>query len=94
MSPLLFRCKECMERQLVPASMRGTPSSPCGHRGTAAWLWLANKPCPSSLGQVPRALKNILIPKGLSVGRENLLERRELPSAPPLCPQAMVSQTL
>lgn len=47
-----------------------------------------DKARPSSLGQVLRALKNILILKGLSVGRENLLE---MSSFSTLHPQAMLA---
>lgn len=52
---------------------------------------LADKPCSSSLGQVLRALKNVFIPKGLSVGRENFLEMKGLLSFSTLYPQAMLS---
>lgn len=67
--------------------MHGPLCSHCIHCGMA----LADKPCPSSLGQVLRALKNVLIPKGLSVGREIFLEMKGLLSFSTLYPQAMLA---
>lgn len=42
-------------------------------------------------GQVLRALKNILIPEGLPVGRLNLLEMRELLSFSTLYPPVILT---